>query len=408
MNLDRDIRTMLRDRADGVAAAPVIPQGTVHRARVRKALMAGGMVVAVVTVAATGVVLRSAIWTDAAPVLPAEETGREILRTNGEVLSFTGALGQSRGDLVMVNPHTGEQRVLVEGLEAVYAATWSADGRWVAYDAAGLEGAGLWVVGASGEPRRVATGHSLFAWSSTGAELAVARVTDPIDPDIAGSRLQTIDPVTGETTDVGSIVDIGDSVTIPPAWSPDGTRFVYGAAGAIYTADIESGEHSLLVRLPRGDSVDQIEWSPDGAHIAVQMSAYLAYVMDADGSNLRVLPDDPRHFAWSPDGARLAHEGWSGIWVSSMDGSPPVEVASFPDICDPDVVGSEVQFCRHDLTWSPDGSRIGLWTLKQESVVVSAIDAGGSGDTEPIDELTHSSWDGGSYAPFSGFELVGR
>lgn len=120
--------------------------------------------------------------------------------------------------------------------------------------------------------------------------------------------------------------------------------------------------------------------------------------MDADGSNLRVLPDDPREFAWSPDGTRLAYEGWSGVWVTSMDGSPPAEVRSFPARCDPDVVGSEVQFCGHDLTWSPDGSRIGLRTSKQGSVVVSAIDAAGSGDAERIDELTYRSWDGGSYS----------
>ena len=398
MNLDQDIRTMLRARAEGVAAAPVIPHGTVRRVRVRKALMAGGMAAAVVAVAVAGVVLRSAIWLDAAPVPPADGTGRKILRANGEVLSFTGVPGEVPGDLVAVNPDTGEQRVLVEDLEAVYSARWSADGRWVAYDAPGPEGTGLWVVGGSQEPRQVATGESLFVWSSTGAELATARVTDPLDPDIASSTLYTIDPVSGETTDVGSILDVADQVGIAPAWSPDGTRFVYGAAGAIYSVDVRSRAHSLLVRLPHGDSVDQIDWSPDGAHIAVQMSSWLAYVMDADGSNVRVLPHDPREFAWSPDGTRLAYEGWSGVWVTTMDGSAPAKVGPFPARCSPDVVGSQVQFCGHDLTWSPDGSRIGLRTSKHGSVVVSAIDADGSGGAERIDELTYRSWDGGSYS----------
>lgn len=61
-------------------------------------------------------------------------------------------------------------------------------------------------------------------------------------------------------------------------------------------------------------------------------------------------------------------------------------------------MGSQVQFCGHDLNWSPDGSRIGLRTSKHGSVVVSAIDADGSGDAERIDELTYRSWDGGSYS----------
>jgi len=338
---------------------------------------------------------------DAAPIRPADETRRVILRANGEVLSFTGIPGEAPGDLVAVNPETGEQRILVEDLEAVYSARWSADGRWVAYDAPGPEGTGLWVVGGSQEPRQVATGRSLFVWSSTGAELATARVTDPHNADIAGSTLYTIDPVSGETTDVGSIPDGVGDVGIAPAWSPDGTRFVYGArGGAIYLVDVRSGAHSLLVRLPgrKLDSVDQIDWSPDGAHIAVQMIT-LAYVMDADGSNVRALPDSPREFAWSPDGTRLAYEGWSGVWVASMDGSAPAKVGPHPARCR----GSLEQQCHEDVTWSPDGSRIGHLSyiyedIDDRSVVVSAIDADGSGDAERIDELTYRSWHGGSYS----------
>jgi Tol biopolymer transport system component len=37
-------------------------------------------------------------------------------------------------DLVAVNPESGEARVLVDDLDNVLSATWSADGRWVAYE----------------------------------------------------------------------------------------------------------------------------------------------------------------------------------------------------------------------------------------------------------------------------------
>jgi dipeptidyl aminopeptidase/acylaminoacyl peptidase len=113
-----------------------------------------------------------------------------ILRTNGEVLSFTGDPSrQVPGDLVAVNPESGEERVLVEDLEGVYSARWSADGRWVAYETPAPEGVGLWVVSASHEPRQVATDASTWAWSSTGAELATI-------PFYSGATLSTIDPVT--------------------------------------------------------------------------------------------------------------------------------------------------------------------------------------------------------------------
>jgi Tol biopolymer transport system component len=234
--------------------------------------------------------------------------------------------------------------------------------------------------------------------------------------------LSTIDPLTGETTDVGSLPEDVGEVGPAPAWSPDGTRFVFGArGGAIFSIDVRSGASSLLVRLPGEHlgSVDQIVWSPDGAHIAVLVEAGsrgLVYVMDRDGSNVRVLSDcyacddvpPATRVAWSPDGTRLAYEDGGSVWVAPVDGSAPTEIGSPPAAsCDAIIVLT----CDEDLTWSPDGSRIASrtdaggvspgasgTTLGGSSVVVSAIDADGSGGAELIDELTYRSWDGGSYS----------
>jgi len=78
MSFEKDLRTMLHERVEGVAAAPVVPDGTVGRIRVRKALMAGGVAVAVAAVAVAGAFMRSAIETDAAPAPPAGEANQEI------------------------------------------------------------------------------------------------------------------------------------------------------------------------------------------------------------------------------------------------------------------------------------------------------------------------------------------
>jgi len=179
----------------------------------------------------------------------------------------------------------------------VWAAEWSADGRWVAYETPSERVPNdspqpivLWVVGPSQEPRQVATGvkpgyHPVpaltWTWSPTGAELAT----------IDGSALSMIDPVTGETHNVGPFPQGVGDVTFGLAWSPDGTRFLFGArGGALYSIDARSGARSLLVRLPGEhlDSVDQIVWSPEGAHIAVMNDldpgGGRVYVMDADGS----------------------------------------------------------------------------------------------------------------------------
>lgn len=288
------------------------------------------------------------------------------------------------------------------GEEAGHLLGIKADGRWVAYEGSGPQGIGLWVVGASQEPRRVATDTTTWIWSSTGAHLATMEPV--LDFGFSGASLSTIDPVTGETTDLGTISErIGD-VTSAPALSSDGTRFVFGArGGALYSVDARSGARSLLVRPGEDlDSVDVIHWSPDGAHIAVmndlEPGGGRLYVTDADGSHIRVLTETFEYdgVAWSPDGTRLAYVDASGsdqkLWVASMDDSPPIEIGSPPAVSCGDLL------CEDDLTWSPDGSPIAFRSASGGSVDVAAIDADGRGDVGPIDDLTYRSWDGGWYS----------
>ena len=332
-----------------------------------------------------------------------------ILRTNGEVLRFTGNSRLSHrvpGDLVAVNPETGEERVLVEDLDTLFSAKWSADGRWVAYETAVPDGRwGLWVVGGSQEPRLVATGAQpdLMAdfglewlWSPTGAQLAIT--TD-------STLARTIDLTTGETTDLGIVDDHGGPDVNPHwEWSPDGTRIAFQAppSGALSTVDVRSGERSLRLRVPVEDFeyITAIMWSPDGASIAVvtgwESGSGRLYVMDADGSNIRVVADnyDPLGVAWSPDGTRLAFgegseaDGVIRIRVATMDGAAPAKIGSVP------FAGCTYNY-QCGLAWSPDGSQIAFH--KHEGGEVTVFDAGGAGEAEPIDELTYRSWAGGFF-----------
>ena len=348
--------------------------------------------------------------------VPADTSG--MARDNGEVLSFTGVIAHddvpgSPGELVAVDPRTGEERVLLEDLDSVYSARWSADGRWLAYETDATDGSGveLWVTGASQAPRVVATGGAYIGgdplaelrweWSPTGAVLAMIENSE---------TLRTLDVTTGEATDLGTVVaDLMQRFGPRPwAWSPDRTHFVFASPwgtreGSLYSVDARSGERSLLARLPY--SIEAIRQSPDGVHIAVQTRGKddvgHLYLMDADGSDVRLVTDDSNSlgFAWSPDGTRLAFGSAAArvirIRVATTDGAAPVEIGAVgANNCYKSSWGSGYE-C--SVTWSPDGTTVAF--RKEETGTVTAFGAAGAGEAGPLDELTFLSWDGGWYRP---------
>jgi hypothetical protein len=134
---------------------------------------------------------------------------------------------------------------------------------------------------------------------------------------------------------------VNGDVTSAPAKSPDGRRVVFGArGGTIYSVIVRSNERSVLAHLPGKnlDSVDEIEWSPDGAHIAImndlEPGGGRLYVMNEDGTGVRVLLhnyEPQKRFVWSPGGKSIAYAtrgpaglGWYAI---DADGArPPREI----------------------------------------------------------------------------------
>lgn len=391
---EHDVREMLRHRANAADSTVVDAPRAARRARRR--LLTNGVVMMVLAaaVAVTALVGVDAIRSAPVPVDRPTPTG-PILRSSDEVLWFHASRGHS-GDLVGVDPTTGEERMIAPDTGYLQDATWSADGRWVAYETLDETARSLWVVDAELEPRKVIdlteelvwSHRGPWVWSSTGALLAVNR----------GSTLQVIDPVSGRTTELESAVE----VTSFPAWSPDDTNIAIGATGgSIYSVDVGTGERSLLVQLPGNDldQVDTIAWSPDGSRLAIltdlkpgpRPGPGRVFVVNADGSDIRVLAEGEfvPWFDWSPDGSRIVVSERQGlersrIWIVPADGSAMSHVAT-PDLYSPSW-GTPA--------WSPNGSRIAFSVEPNRAFV---IDADGSGDPTPIDDLTYASWSGGSF-----------
>jgi Tol biopolymer transport system component len=385
-----------------------------------------GVLGVLVALVAGAILARAVLSDDTIPVDPPKPP-----LIGAHVLEGMGA------SLIVRDPDTGEVRTIVDGESqfpeadvSISSAAWSPSRHWVAFRLGGGSGDGsLWVADTvGGAPRQVATagGYTSWSWSPTEDELVVARGNDVI----------RIDAATGDQTDLGQVQisrDQGDAVS-SLVWSPDGTRIAYeggeDAPGTIYTIDVATRKHEVLVPQPAGaGDISIIDWSPDGEHLAiwyyddeyiespegqrnpVAYKARALYIAKADGSDVHLVAHivgDPNGWyaaspaqnsgaAWSPDGTRLAYAAHVGtspnwrtvelqVWTVPTDGSAPTMVASE---CCPADGGAPV--------WSPDGTQIAveIEPIGDRAHDFLLVDADGTGSRRQVDEMTYRSWQGG-------------
>lgn len=149
--------------------------------------------------------------------------------------------------------------------------------------------------------------------------------------------------------------DVQDSI---PAWSPDGQWIAF--------TTVRDKNNMIFKIRPDGSDLTQVtqtghrgtyaNWSKDGKYIAFSSfgggDAAGIYIMNADGSNVRLLVAGPDHFpAFSPDGTKIAFDGDTGhgwhVFVIDIDGGGTITLTD---------TGTDVW--NKNPGWSPDGKQI--------------------------------------------------
>ena len=263
-----------------------------------------------------------------------------LVRGNGS-LAFQG----SHGNLLILGRHGLHTVARCPGDGsgcAIREAAWSPDGSRIAFLRARYFGHAktqtvLYVAPAhGGRLRRLAScgfcGDQYGArlgWSPDGRWIAFSR-----DSGAMGQESLWIVAATG-----GKLHRVTDCHTscadVRPTWSPNGRLLLFDhiapapASAGLYTVHRDGSD---LTRVAPGGA--DPEWSPDGRRIAFDIAPDRIAVVDADGSDLRVLfaggpGTGPGIPSWSPDGRKLVffktpgrpHHFVAEVWTMNADGS---------------------------------------------------------------------------------------
>jgi Tol biopolymer transport system component/DNA-binding winged helix-turn-helix (wHTH) protein len=275
---------------------------------------------------------------------------------------------------------------------------------------------------------------------STRAKSSLVRLTDNIAMDVRpvwspdGRKIAFSSNREGKhkiyvmDADGSNVRRITDNLAedVNPSWSPDGSRILFDSERdgnrEIYVMDADGGNQ---VRLTRNNALDSTAaWSPDGSLIAFASNRDTGppynpynldiYVMNADGSNVRRIVDDPEYDVgpqWSPDGRKIlfisGRTGNFDVYEMNADGTGQRNLTADNDKPDGAPVwsldGNSIAFARrvdgknqifvmdadgrnvkrvtHDAAnnelpcWSPDGSKLvfqtdrdGNWEIYATSV----------------------------------------
>jgi Tol biopolymer transport system component len=225
---------------------------------------------------------------------------------DGSRLAFTIGLDDSSWQVATIAADGSDLRLLTSGPWLREIPSWSPDGTWLVYDSSEVRdddptfSPTLWLIDADGSDAALLGDADTFD------------VEPRISPDGGEVAFMRIHPEAGYASEivVRDLASGDERVVVPldfpvehPEYSPDGSSLIFNtqdSAPAIYTIDLAAPDATPVVLLDpaTGDGWGGVKpvYSPDGSHIVFvcnQGGEEGICTMDADGTNVTPLVDDP-------------------------------------------------------------------------------------------------------------------
>lgn len=285
--------------------------------------------------------------------LPVLATRGSYTGVNGKIVFHVGPNCQSckppfiEYEVYVMNPDGTDLKQLtppswtyVDLLPTAWYPVWSPNGSKIGFSYEPLAN-NIWIMNADGSSwfdvtcypggQAVVADTGDAAWSPDGSKIAFTLHGDQAMEVVNAAACGTVtELIPGGEGSVGS-----------PHWSPDGTKILFHryrddhANGTIYMMNADGSDQRLI----RSSGQDPC-WSPDGSQIVFSSGEGIWMMRATDGAVLAKLTDNAADIEpnWSPDGAKIVFargdrsglNGPSSIWVVNSDGSNPTRLTA-PD-----------------------------------------------------------------------------